>query len=122
MLELHPYQDKWHGDDPYANFKAEVANYTVTDPLPTLEVLSQSSGIPLPCLVRYVLVKWASSGAEALMSMPPITLTQMQQRVDKAEEEDTDEARLYAYKALREIIAWLQLGMQENDTPSTSNE
>lgn len=33
------------------------------DPLPMLEVLSQDTGIPLPCLIRYVLVKYAASGA-----------------------------------------------------------
>jgi hypothetical protein len=106
-MELPPYQDRWDADDPHANFKAEVANYTVTDPLPTLTNLSAATGIPVPCLIRYVLVKWAASGAEALLAMGPIVLAQMQQHVERAEAAGTDAARLEAYQALRQMITWL---------------
>ena len=34
-MELYSYQDQWKEDDPHANFKADVALYTVADPLPT---------------------------------------------------------------------------------------
>jgi hypothetical protein len=108
-MNLFPYRDHWDGNDPHANFKAEVANYTVVDPLPTLEHLSQATGIPVPCLIRYVLVKWAASGAEAALDMSPLALRQMEQHIEQAEEEDTDEARLKAYQALREMVAWLRL-------------
>ena len=61
MAELKPYRDEWPPDDPHANFKAEVACYTAADPLPTMENLSRLTGIPVGCLIRYVLVKYAAS-------------------------------------------------------------
>jgi hypothetical protein len=109
-MDLHPYRDEWAENDPHANFKAEVANYSVVDPLPTLENLSQATGIPTPCLIRYVLVKWAASGAEALLAMSPILLLQMQEQVERAEAAGTDAARLAAYDALRQMIDWMKLG------------
>ena len=104
-MELYPYCDTWDADDPHANFKAEVASYTVVDPLPTLENLSRATGIPVPALLRYVLVKWAASGTEALLAMTPIVFRQMEQQIERAESSGTDVARLEAYAALRQMIA-----------------
>lgn len=112
-MNLQPYTDTWPADDPHANFKAEVALYTVADPLPTLENLSKATGIPVPALVRYVLVKYAASGADALLAMTPIAVQQMAEHVAKAEATATDTARLEAYQALRQMIAWLQLGAEQ---------
>jgi len=112
-LELRAYRDKWLPDDPHANFKAEVAAHTVADPLPTLERLSAETGIPIPCLVRYILVKWAASGSEALLAMGPMVFEQMRQHVARAEATGTDAARLEAYQALWQMIAWL--GAAESD-------
>jgi hypothetical protein len=109
-VEFRPYRDSWPADDPHANFKAEVAGYTSADPLPTLENLSRGTGIPVECLIRYVLVKYAASGADALLTMQPIALRQMADHVAAAELEDSDEARLRAYRALKSMIAWLALG------------
>ena len=55
--------------DRHANFRADVECYTKTDPMPTLRKLSASTDIPVETLVRYVLVKWAASGSEALLAM-----------------------------------------------------
>ena len=112
-MNLYPYTDTWDANDRHANFKAEVALYTAADPLPTLEVLSRDTGIPVPCLVRYVLVKYAASGADALLAMGPIVLRQMEERIEKAEAAGTDEARLEAYEALRQIVSWLRAGAGE---------
>lgn len=109
-MNLYPYTDSWPADDPHANFKADVAAYTAADPLPTLENLSKATGVPVPCLVRYVLVKYATSGADALLTMSPIVVQQMAEHVAKAEAAATDQARLAAYDALRQMIGWLQLG------------
>jgi hypothetical protein len=106
-VELPPYRDCWLPDDPHANFKAEVANYTVTDPMPAIGNLSAATGIPVECLVHYVLVKWAASRAEALLAMGPIVLEQMRRHVERAEASGADAARLEAYEALRQMIAWL---------------
>ena len=109
-MQLRSYRDTWPADDPHANFKSEVASYTTTDPLPTIERLSAMTGIPVECLIRYVLVKWAASGSEALLAMTPIVFQQMREHVDRAEEVDTDEARLRAYTALKDIVSWLMAG------------
>ena len=107
-MDLYPYREAWDEHDPHANFKAEVALYSQMDPLPTIENLSRATGIPVPCLIRYVLVKYAASGSDVLLAMTPIVLRQMQERIDKAESDDTDAARLEAYQALRQIITWLK--------------
>jgi hypothetical protein len=112
-MEFYPYRDTWEATDPYANFKAEVALYSVVDPFPTLENLSRATGIPVPCLIRYVLIKYAASGAEALLAMTPIVLRQMQQHIERAETAGTAAARLEAYEALRQMIAWLGVGAEE---------
>ncbi len=109
-MRLEPFRDTWPPDDPHANFKAEVANYTTADPMPTLQRLSEGTGIPVGSLVRYVLVKWAASGSEALLAMRPIVFEQMRQHVARAEEADTDAARLQAYEALRSMVSWLAAG------------
>ena len=106
-MKLEPYRDTWAADDRHANFKADVACYTAADPLPTLENLSKGTGIPVGCLIRYVLVKYAASGSEALLSMGPIVFGQMQTHVQRAEEDGTDGAKLRAYTALKEMITWL---------------
>jgi len=112
-MDLYPYCDTWDESDPHANFKAEVALYSVVDPMPTLENLSQATDIPVPCLIRYVLVKWTASGAEALLAMTPIVLRQMEHHVEQAESVGTDAARLEAYEALRQMIAWLRTAAEE---------
>jgi hypothetical protein len=109
-MDLPPYRDTWTADDPHANFKSEVANYTTADPLPTLQRLSAGTGIPVECLIRYVLVKWAASGSEAMIAMGPIVFEQMRGLVDRAESDGADAARLQAYDALKQIVRWLAAG------------
>ena len=112
-VEFRSYRDNWPADDPHANFKAEVAGYTSADPLPTLTNLSRSTGIPVDCLIRYVLVKYAASGADALLAMKPVVLHQMEEHIARAEGEGSDAARLRAYAALKSMIGWLALGEDE---------
>jgi hypothetical protein len=95
--------------DPHANFRAEVECYTAADPMPTIANLSALTGVPEDKLIRYVLVKYAASSADALLSLDPIVFRQMKDQVAMAEAEGTDEARLRAYRALKEIIGWLGL-------------
>lgn len=109
-MELFVYEDSWEPDDPHANFKEEVSLYSVVDPLPTLENLSKDTGIPVSSLIRYILVKYTASGSEAILAMTPYALRQMQEHIVKAEAENTPEARLAAYEALRQMISWLSIG------------
>ena len=111
-MKLQPYHDSWAADDPHANFKAEVACYSVADPMPTLENLSRGTGIPVGCLVRYVLVKYAASGSEALLAMEPVVFRQMREHVERAEAEGSDAARLRGWAALRDMISWLGLARE----------
>ena len=89
-----------------------MAGYTSADPLPTLENLSRGTGIPVECLIRYVLVKYAASGADALLAMRPVVLRQMEEHVAAAERDGGDAARLRAYAALKSMIAWLGLASE----------
>lgn len=109
-MNLPPYEDSWEKNDPHANFKEEVALYSVADPLPTLEVLSQDTGIPVAALIRYILVKYTASGSDAVLAMTPLVLRQMQAHFDKAEAVNTSQSRLEAYEALRQMISWLVMG------------
>jgi hypothetical protein len=94
-------------DDPHANFRAEVECYAAADPQATMETLSALTGVPVDRLIRYVLVKYAASASDALLSMDPIVFRQMREHVAKAEAENTDAARLKGYAALKEMVAWL---------------
>lgn len=109
-MQLPIYDDTWEADDPHANFKAEVAAYSVADPLPTLENLSRDTAIPVAALIRYILVKYTASGSEAVLAMTPLALRQMQAHIERAEATDTAVARLEAYEALRQMISWLAVG------------
>ena len=107
-LELEPYSGAWHDDDPDASFKAQVAEYSRNDPLPTLEQLSGNTGIPVGALARYILVRWAAEGSETLMALGPRTVERMAQVTAAAEEDGSDAARLAAYETLRAMISWLR--------------
>jgi dihydrofolate synthase/folylpolyglutamate synthase len=91
----------------HANFRAEVECYSAADPMPTLENLSALTGIPVDRIVRYVLVKYAASASDALLSLDPIVFRQMREQIDRAETDGSDTARLQAYEALRQMIQWL---------------
>ncbi|HKD06144.1 MAG TPA: DUF6027 family protein [Bryobacteraceae bacterium] len=91
----------------HANFRSEVECYSAADPMPTLQNLSALTGVPVDRIIRYVLVKYAASASDALLSLDPIVFRQMREQIDRAEGEDSDAARLRAYEALRQMIQWL---------------
>ncbi|HWM18942.1 MAG TPA: DUF6027 family protein [Ilumatobacteraceae bacterium] len=107
-IELVRWTGPWSDDDPDANFKADVALYTMLDPLTTLATLSESTGIPVGALVRYVLARWASAGAESLLSAGPSIIERMWATFADAEAADTTDARLAAYEVVRQMVAWLR--------------
>jgi hypothetical protein len=110
-MSLPRYTEHWDQNDPHANFKAEVACYTAHDPMPTLERLSAGTGIPVECIVRYVLVKYAASGADALLAMTPIVFRQMLEIVEGAEQ-GSEKEKIAAYESLKKIVQWLALGAE----------
>ena len=112
-IVLERYDGSWPPDDPDANFKREVAERTRLDPMPTLERLSEGTGVPVGSLARYALVRWVSEGSEALLALGPATVERMWAHVEAAEAEGTDAARLAAYDALRQMVSWLRLPLEE---------
>ena len=53
----------------------------------------------------------SASNADALLAMGPVVLHQMEQHIAAAEADGSDQARLKAYDALRQIVSWLRAGM-----------
>jgi hypothetical protein len=111
-VQLETWSGPWDPDDPDANFKREVAEYTRNDPLPTLERLSANTGIPVGALVRYALVKWTAEGSEALLALGPTLVGRLWAVVERAEAAGTDEDRLEAYDTLREMLSWLRAPLE----------
>jgi hypothetical protein len=70
------------------------------DPMPTFRALSDETGIPVDTLVHHALVRWASAGAEALMSLEPQVLHEL---IAARRRED--------WTAVAGIIDWLEAGL-----------
>lgn len=83
----------------YRRFAEDVSNALAQDPMPTFARLAAASGVPVEDLVHYALVRWAASGAEMLMEMPPLTLRDL---LDARRRED--------WGAVAGIIDWLAAG------------
>ncbi len=112
-IVLEPYEGSWPPDDPDAGFRRLVADYSRIDPMPTLETLSRHKGIPVGALVGFVLARYCTSGSDALLEMGPRVARQMDGIVREAEGAGTDEARLRAYAALKAIVSWLLVPLDD---------
>jgi hypothetical protein len=112
-VDLVPYDGEWPDDDPDAAFRADVAAYSLQDPLPTLNAMSRNLGIPVGSLARYVLARWAAGGAEGLLELGPSAVDRMAAAIRQAEEAATDEARLDAYASIRDLVSWLRVGLDD---------
>jgi len=108
-VTLEPYRGTWPSDDPDAGFRRLVAEYSAIDPMPTLETLGRSKGIPVGALVAFVLARYCTSGSDALLEMGPLVVRQMAEIVRSAEATGTDAARVQAYHALSAIVSWLRV-------------
>lgn len=114
--EAIPYSawdGSWADDDPDANFKADVAAYSQQDPLRTLETMARNLDVPVGALVRYVLARWASGGAEGLLELGPSTVERMRAAVEAAESDGGTAARLAAYDQLKAMVGWLAAGLDD---------
>jgi hypothetical protein len=114
-VTLQPWTGPWTPDDPDANFKADVALYSVLDPLSTLQQLSRNVDVPLGALVRYVLAKYATAGSGAALELGPSVTSRLAAFIDEAEAAGTDAARLRAYEGLRDYISWLRIPFDQPD-------
>jgi hypothetical protein len=115
VIRLERWTGPWPDDDPDANFKSEVALYALTDPLETLEMLSRNLAIPLGALVRYVLARWASGGADAVLELGPSTVTRMWQVCEDAERSGTDDARLAAFRQDHQMLSWSRIPLHDDE-------
>lgn len=83
------------------NFRQDVAQSRRVDPKPTLESLAQSTGLTYEAVVHHALVRYASSGAEALLAIEPVALRQL-----ISARKAGDWAKVGA------IIDWLEAGLE----------
>jgi len=65
------------GRDSNQNFRDSVVLSLLTDPRPTLENLARSTGLTYEEVVHHALVRYASSGAEALLAWEPHALREL---------------------------------------------
>ena len=82
---LEPYEGTWPADAADAGFRSRVAEYSRLDPMPTLETLSRHTGIPVGALARFVLVRYCTSGSDALLEIGPRVVRQMEEIIRQAE-------------------------------------
>jgi hypothetical protein len=115
-VHVAPWTGDWPDDDRDANFKSDIVLYAHADPLTTLDNLGNAIGVPVGGLVHYVLARWASAGSAALLEIGPSMVNRMWDQVETAETANTDAARLAAYDALKQMLSWLRLPLQ--DEPS----
>jgi hypothetical protein len=83
------------------NFRHDVAQSRRVDPRPTLENLAQRTGLTYEAIVHHALVRYASSGAEALLAIEPMALRQL-----ISARKAGDWAKVGA------IIDWLEAGLE----------
>ncbi len=103
-MKFYPYTDTWDANDAHATLEADVAHYTIVDPLPAFYGLSQRTGIPVTCLIRYILAKYAASYA-AMQATEPLLLRLLDKAIAAADAADRDVALLPAYATKQGFFA-----------------
>jgi hypothetical protein len=87
-------------DDGNENFRHDVALSLRVDPRPTLENLARSTGVSYDDVVHHALVRYASSGAEALLAIEPFALREL---IDARQKQD--------WEKVGALIDWLEAGL-----------
>lgn len=88
------------GKDSNQNFRDSVALSLLTDPRLTLENLARNTGLTYEEVVHHALVRYASSGAEALLAWEPHALREL---IAARKAED--------WLKVGSIIDWLEAGL-----------
>jgi hypothetical protein len=86
--------------DSNENFRESVARSRLVDPRPTLENLARSADLAYEDVVHHALVRYASSGAEALLAWEPQALREL---IAARKAED--------WEKVGAIIDWLEAGL-----------
>lgn len=90
--------------DSNQNFRDSVALSLFADPRPTLVNLARNTGVSYEDVVHHALVRYASSGAEALLAWDPHALRELI-AARKAEE----------WRKVGSIIDWLEAGLESTE-------
>jgi len=85
------------------NFRQDVALSRRLDPRPTLETLAQRTGLTYEAVVHHALVRYASSGAEALLAIEPLALRQL-----------ISARKAGDWATVGAIIDWLEAGLESH--------
>mgnify|MGYP001225991459 FL=1 len=88
-------------------FHQMVADYTKSDPIPTLERLSRSQGILIGAFAKFILVRYCNSGSETLLEIGPTVVRDMVTIVEEASGVGSESAKIGAFDKLRGMIRWL---------------
>ena len=83
------------------NFRHDVALSRLVDPRPTLENLAQDTGLSFEAVVHHALVRYASSGAEALLAIEPLALREL-----------ISARRAGDWTKVGAMIDWLEAGLE----------
>jgi hypothetical protein len=90
--------------DSNQNFRDSVALSMLADPRPTLENLARNTGLSYEEVIHHALVRYASSGAEALLALDPHALCEL---IAAREAED--------WRKVGSIIDWLEAGLESTE-------
>ncbi len=106
-VPLVRWSGPWPAEDPDADYKQQVADHRLIDPMETVRGLATALDIPVGAVVHHILARWATAGSSGLLEIGSETVSLMRRIVDEAEARGTDSARLDAYSSLAGIISWL---------------
>jgi hypothetical protein len=87
-------------DDANRNFRDDVALSLHVNPRPTLENLARRTGLTYDDVAHHALVRYASSGAEALLAIEPVALRQL-----------IEARKAGDWAKVAGIIDWLEAGL-----------
>ena len=86
------------------NFKQAVAQSRLVDPRPTFENLARNTGTAYDDVVHHALVRYASSGAEALLALEPQALREL-----------IAARRAGDWEKVGALIDWLEAGLNSKN-------
>jgi len=90
--------------DANQNFRDSVALSRLVDPRLTLENLARNTGLSYEDVVHHALVRYASSGAEALLAIEPQALRDL---IEARKAED--------WAKVAALIDWLEAGLESSE-------
>lgn len=90
--------------DPNQNFRTAVALSRLVNPRATLENLARNTGLTYDDVVHHALVRYASSGAEALLAIEPQALLDL---IAARKAED--------WAKVGSLIDWLEAGLDSRE-------